>query len=377
LRITLISETFWPQTNGVSNVLGRLVDYARARGHQVQLVIPRYKERKGKPDEVGVFSIPFPLYPEVRVVLGRPGSIWRRIEAFRPDLIHIATEATLGLAMLLKARKGPFPIVSSYHTNFSQYIRHYYAGFLEERIWQYLRWFHNECLRTYCPSRMTREDLTRRGFQNVEVWPRGVDTSLYHPRRRCPQLRKQLGSDNSAPLAVYVGRLAKEKNLPQLLRVFARLRERVPNAQLMLVGDGPIRGRIERDKPPGVLCVGYKRGEELATHYASADFFWFPSLTETFGNVVIEALSSGLPVVGFRAGGVPHSVHHGENGLLAEREDEDQFLQHAETLCRDDALRRRMSEAAWAYALTQTWEHIFGGLFASYQAVLNSRSSGC
>lgn len=376
MRLTLISETFWPQTNGVSNVLGRLVDYARARGHQVQLIIPRYRERQGNPDEVGVFSMPFPLYPEVRVPLLIPGRVWRRVVAFQPELIHIATEATLGLALLLKARKSAFPVVSSYHTNFSQYVRHYYGGFLEGRIWQYLRWFHNQCLRTYAPSQMTLEELTHRGFRNVEIFSRGADTRLFNPRRRSPALRQQLGLKEGDVLAAYVGRLAKEKNLPQLLRAFSRLRERASGVYLLLVGDGPIRGELERSKPPGVLCVGYKRGEELATHFASADFFWFPSLTETFGNVVLEALASGLPVVGFRAGGVPHSVHDGDNGLLAEPGDEEAFLRHAETLCREPALRRRMSEAAWTYAQSQTWEHIFERLFESYGRVLRGEPAG-
>ena len=319
---------------------------------------------------------PFPLYPEVRVPLPLPGRIWKQVEAFQPDLIHIATEATLGLAMIRKASKSPFPVVSSYHTNFSQYIRHYYAGFLEERVWQYLRWFHNQTLRTYCPSRMTQEQLQSKGFKNVEIWSRGIEPELFSPKQYNPELRDRLGIQRNEILAVYVGRLAKEKNLPQLLRVFNRLKQSVPAVRLLLVGDGPIRRQIEREAPPGVICVGYKKGVELTEHFAIGDLFLFPSLTETFGNVVIEALSSGLPVVGFRAGGVPHSVHHGENGLLADPDNEDEFLSLAEQVCSNPELREQMAIEARAYALTQTWDHIFQQLFNSYKEVLCSATAG-
>jgi len=376
MRLTLVSETYFPQMNGVSKVLDRLVRYAESNGHEVQLVIPRYRERTPGPNEVPVFAFPFPLYPEVVVPVPRPWKIWRRIKAFNPDLIHIATEVFLGLAVLRKAKGGTIPVVSSYHTNFTQYLRHYYMGCLENGIWKYLRWFHNNTLRTYCPSTMTREDISSRGFQNVEVWSRGVETDLFSPERRSEALRQQLGVNEADILAVYVGRLAKEKNLPVLLRVFEKLQQRLPAVKLLLVGDGPIRNSIEKTKPEGVICVGYKRGEALAEHFASADLFLFPSVTETFGNVVIEGLSCGVPVVGFRAGGVPHSVHHGENGLLAEPEDEESFLSNAEKLCRDKELRRNMSEEARRYARTQNWDRIFEELFASYRQVLEeSRTS--
>jgi len=372
MRLTLVSETFWPQTNGVSKVLGRLVEYAKARGDTVQLVIPRYKERRGNPGEVGVPSFAFPLYPEVRVPLPRPGKLWKAIQAFRPDLIHVATEATLGLSVLLKARGKGIPVVSSYHTNFSQYTRHYYLGAFEKGVWNYLRWFHNQGLRTYCPSEMTRRDLLDHGFTNVEVWARGVEVALYSPSRRSEEIRGRLKLAPDDVLAVYVGRLAKEKNLPLLLRVFRRAKQRMANLQLLLVGDGPIRKTVESQAPPGVHCVGYKRGEDLAAHFASGDLFLFPSVTETFGNVVLEALACGLPVVGFEAGGVPHSVHHGENGLLAPLNDEETFQEHFEGLCRDSQRRSQMAKAARAYAETQTWGNIFSGLFASYETVLKT-----
>lgn len=373
MRITLVSETFWPQTNGVSNVLGRLVDYARAQGHPVQLVIPRYRERQPDPEEVWVPSMPFPLYPEVRICFPRPGKIWKRIVAFQPDLIHIATEASLGLAVLWKARKGPFPIVTSYHTNFTQYARHYYLGFLENAAWKYLRWFHNQSPPTYCPSRMTLAELQDRGLQGVEIWSRGLETGLFNPGHRSLELRRNLGVRDEDVLLVYVGRLAKEKNLPVLLQAFDRLKAKVPEVKLLLVGDGPIRASLEKRTTPDILCVGYKRGKELAAHYASGDLFAFPSLTETFGNVVLEAMGCGLPVVGFEAGGVPHSVRHGESGLLAPPDHPEVFTSHLETLCRDAALRKRMSEAARTYAESQTWEQIFSRLFDSYRRVIESK----
>jgi glycosyltransferase involved in cell wall biosynthesis len=370
MKLTLVSETFYPQMNGVSKTLGRLVENARANGIIVQLVIPGYPERAGYPGEVHCFSLPFPLYPEVRVVLARPGKVWKKIREFNPDLIHIATEATLGLAMLRKTKKSAVPLVTSYHTNFTQYTRHYYMGFIEERLWHYLRWFHNQAERTFCPSRMTMDELTRRGFTGLELFPRGVEADIFSPQKYNPLLREKLGVKEGEILAVYVGRVAKEKNLPLLIRVFKRLRENHPHVHLMIVGDGPIKNHIQQQAPEGITCVGYKTGEELAEHYASADLFVFPSLTETFGNVVIEALSSGLPAVVFRAGGVPQSVTHGENGLMAEPDDEETYYKHFETLCKDKALREQLSKAARAYALTQTWDRIFQRLFTSYEEVL-------
>ncbi len=376
MRVCLVTETYFPQVNGVSRTLGQLVRHLKERGDEVLLVHPDY----GQPVEAGtrvVRSWSLPFYRELYLPLPPFGDVKRAIEAFRPDIVHIATEATLGLSVLRQADKLRIPTVSSFHTNFDQYSAHYGIGFAQGTIWRYLRWFHNRTIETYVPSRATIADLETHGFEHLVLWPRGVDSHVFHPDRPArATVRAALGWGPDDIVIGYVGRIAAEKNIAYLSDALVTVERLRPSVKFLFVGDGPARAGTERSLGGNARFVGYRSGDDLADHYAAADLFAFASLTETFGNVVLEAMASGLPVVALRAGGVGDIVRPDETGLLIEPYAPP--LDLADALIRfidDTALRHRTAEAARAYALSQSWDEIMGALRGRYEHVVEREHS--
>ncbi len=370
LRISIVTETFTPQVNGVSRTLDRLVQYLTQQGDRVQLIIPRYDEA-APPTPPTVEKnewrgVALPFYKEVQLPLARPSSIRRNFEAFRPDLVHVATEGPLGWAALRAARQAGLTTVSSYHTNFSQYLSSYRAGFLEPTCWRYLRWFHNQTRATYCPTPSIRNLLTSHGFENVQIWSRGVDCRRFDPGKRDPELRPALGIAPDEVVFVYAGRLAAEKNLEMLLEAWGQIPQNPP-CRLLLIGDGPLRGRLENLADERVIFAGYKHGEELARLYASADAFAFPSLTETFGNVILEGMASGLAAIGFRVPGPQDIVRDGVTGVVVEPVTAGALAAAMKELAGDRLRLRRMGGEARRYAEGQTWDNILGRLRQSYE----------
>jgi len=366
LRLLLVTETFPPEVNGVARTLGRWVDTFRARGHQVQLIRPRQLNEKLLPEHV--HGVPMPFYPQMRFGVASPMRLRTQMDRYRPDLVHLATEGPLGLAALLAAGSLALPVASSFHTNYDHYLNHYGLGSLEYICLAYLRWFHNQTLVTLAPSESTRRRLTADGIQRVEIWSRGVDGRLFHPRFRDAGLRRSL---NLGPedVLLYVGRIALEKNLPALVRSFARLRQRLPpehreRVRLALVGDGPLLSSFQTQTPPGVIVAGEKRGEALARWYASADIFAFPSCSETFGNAVLEAQASGLPVVAFDGQAMNERLTSGVEGVLVPPNGD--LAEALLPFCEDLHLRQRCGKAARIRARQQTWEAIFDELEDRY-----------
>ncbi len=377
MRVTLVTETYAPQVNGVSRTLGQLVRVLREAGDQVQLVTPEYRGTRAVPPSIAVPSCHPPFYPELYLPVPPFARVLSRIEEFGPEIVHIATEATLGLAVLRGARRRGWAVVSSFHTNFDQYSRHYQIGWLEGTIWRYLRWFHNSTRETYVPSRVTIEGLRGRGFENLALWPRGVDTSVFRPDRPGRQrVRASLGFGDDDVVVGHVSRIAAEKNVGYLGQALALLaKERPERVRLLIVGDGPARGELEATLGPAARFVGYREGEDLADHFAACDLFAFASLTETFGNVILEAMASRLPVVAVRAGGPGETIRDGRTGLLVEPDEEARGM--AERLVRlvdDEPLRRLMAQEAREYAETQSWESIMLGLRGRYQRILSGRT---
>ncbi len=371
MRLTLVTETFAPQVNGVSRTLGQLVDHLERAGDSVQVVHPDYGKPPAREQDHLVRSRPLPFYREVSVPLPPFGPVHRAIDAFRPDLIHVATEATLGLSALRHALRRRVPVVSSFHTNFDQYCDHYRIGWAKGVAWRYLRWFHNRTRETYVPSRATIADLESRGFERLVLWPRGVDGTLFRPDRPGrARVREALGFGPDDVVIGHVSRLAPEKNAGYLARALRAVGEARPDVRFLFVGDGPSRAELEGEMGPNARFVGYRAGEDLADHYAASDLFAFASLTETFGNVVLEALASGLPVVAVRAGGVGEIGRSGETGILVEPSSPPEQMAGALIgLVDAPALRREMAESARAYALGQTWSAIMGRLRDRYLAV--------
>jgi glycosyltransferase involved in cell wall biosynthesis len=371
MRLTLVTETFAPQVNGVSRTLGQLVHHMEKAGDEVQVVHPNYGQASTRAHDHQVASFVLPFYREVSVPFPPFRAVHRAIDAFRPDVVHVATEITLGLSALRYSLRREIPTVSSFHTNFDQYCDHYRLGWAKGLAWRYLRWFHNRTRETYVPSRATIEELEARGFERLVLWPRGVDGQLFRPDRPGrAKVREALGFGPDDVVIGHVSRLAAEKNVMHLAQALREVGEARPDARFLFVGDGPARSELEEEMGPNARFVGYQGGEDLADHYAAADLFAFASLTETFGNVVLEALASGLPSVVIRAGGVGEIVRSGETGILIEPEDPPSQMARALIgLVDDPTLRREMAEAARAYALSQTWDAIMGRLRDRYLAV--------
>jgi glycosyltransferase involved in cell wall biosynthesis len=330
----------------------------------VQLIRPRQTKAEAPARESGleqvlVPSLPIPRYPGLRFGLPNGGHLRRLWKANRPHIVHVATEGPLGWAALNTARRMGIPVSSTFHTNFDAYSRYYGIGWLRGGITRYLRHFHNRTVTTLVPTRQQADSLDADGFRNVGVLSRGVDTQLFSPARRSETLRARWGVNDDDLVVVYVGRIAREKNLGLLIRAFDAVRQRVPNARLLFVGDGPATAELKRRKDRShYIFAGMRHGEDLAQHYASADLFLFPSLTETFGNVTTEALASGLAVVAFDYGAAGELIVDGENGRLAQRGDEDAFISAAVQLAVEAGRRNTLRRVAAASVSHLDWDCI-------------------
>ncbi|MBW2475123.1 MAG: glycosyltransferase family 1 protein [Deltaproteobacteria bacterium] len=374
-RISLVTETFLPQVNGVSRTLERLVRHCTDQGDRIQLLIPRYDENSVKlPTNVEKrdwWALPLPFYKEVVLPFVTIGTIEQALKNFRPDLVHIATEGPLGWAALKAAKRLRQPILSSYHTNFPQYLENYRASFLAPICWKYLRWFHNNTLGTFCPSDSTRHLIESKGLKNVGIWSRGVDSHKFSPGKRDYELRKAYNINPDDIVMTYAGRIANEKNLQMLVDAWKML-NKYQNAHLLFIGDGPLRTKLEAMQVPRTIFAGYRYGEELSSMYASSDIFVFPSLSETFGNVVLEAMASGLPVVAYDVQGPKDIINHQTNGLLVDTIDAESLSRAMQKLLVNSELRWEMGRKARAYAESQTWAKIMDGMRDRYAACASS-----
>jgi glycosyltransferase involved in cell wall biosynthesis len=377
MRITLVTETYFPQVNGVSRTLGQLVRVLTDAGDVVQLIHPDYGEAPQHEEHHLVRSVSLPFYRELYLPLPPFRRVRSAIDAFRPDIVHIATEATLGLCVLRHVRRRGLATVSSFHTNFDQYSAHYRIGWTKGTIWRYLRWFHNRTLETYVPSRATIRDLEQRGFERLVLWPRGVDGTMFRPDRLGrARVRHELGFHPDDVVIGHVSRIAAEKNVDYLAGALQVVQKERPQSRILIVGDGPARPSLESRLGSSARFAGYRSGEDLADHYAAMDIFAFTSLTETFGNVILEAMASGLPVVALRAGGPGDTVREGETGRLLEpSESPARFAAALIQLVDDATLRRGMADSARAYAVSQTWDSIMGALRDRYVQILDRSCS--
>jgi phosphatidylinositol alpha 1,6-mannosyltransferase len=372
MRIALFTDTYLPQLNGVSRTLARLVAHLDRRGHEVFLVSPRVEETPA-PYTVHhhrLAGVPVPVYPELLMTrhLDRKGK--KLLEAFDPQVVHCATESTVGWSGRRWALRTGRPLVTSFHTNFPDYAREYGMGLLTPLAWSLLRRFHRPALRTLCPSEATLEELRSKAFHpRLGIWSRGVDSDLYSPARRSPEVRRRLAPDGDV-LLLYVGRLAGEKRLDVLMEAFPKVRDASKQrVELVLVGDGPWGDDLRKRSEPGGHLTGYLTGTDLAEAYAAADIFVFASDTETFGNVVAEAMASALPVVGADRGGVRSTIDHGETGFRAVPGSADDFARYLLTLVDDEELRRRMGTEGRARAEGMSWTRILDGVVSVYEEV--------
>lgn len=351
LRIAVVTETWPPEINGVAMSMRRMVQGLQQRNWRVQLVRPRQHagEEPGAESGLDELLLPgfgIPRYPGLRFGLPAFSALRNAWRADRPDIVHVVTEGPLGWSALKTALKLDIPVTTAFHTNFRSYTGHYGIGWLQDAIGGYLRRFHNQAHFTFVPTGGLRRQMEAQRYRNVEVVGRGIDTALFHPHRRDAALRRHWGVADDELAVIHVGRMAPEKNLELAAQAFKAIRSHHHlNARMVWVGDGPARAELEAQYP-GHIFTGMKSGEELAAHYASADIFLFPSLTETFGNVTLEAMASGLAVIAYRYAAAAEYIRHGENGLSARLGDADEFIRLAALLGSTPELAGKFSHAA-------------------------------
>ncbi len=375
LRVAVVTETYPPEVNGVAATLSRVVEGLHANGHEIQLVRPRQDKSEeaaqdGRYAEVLMRGLPIPRYPQLRLGLPARRALVRQWTARRPDVVHIVTEGPLGWSALQAATQLKLPVVSDFRTNFHAYSKHYGIAWLRTPIMGYLRKFHNRTACTMVPTDGLRGELMVAGFKNLQVVSRGVDTRLFDPARRNASLRASWGAEPHDLVVMCVGRLAPEKNLGLLLEAFEGLRAQDPRAKLVLVGDGPMRQALQQ-RCPGAIFSGLQRGDNLAAHYASADLFLFPSTTETFGNVLPEAMASGLAVVAYDYAAGRQLVRHGDNGLLVPYDDPAAFCAAALRLAGQLGWVRSMGVRSRLAAQGHDWAAIVKQVEQAYLGAMN------
>jgi glycosyltransferase involved in cell wall biosynthesis len=374
LRVAVVTETWPPEVNGVAATAARVVAELRDRGHELQVIRPRQHEADDAAQEPGYAEVlmrglPIPRYPQLKMGLPSRRLLMRLWGLARPDVVHIVTEGPLGWSALQAAQALRLPVVSDFRTNFHAYSRHYGVAWLQRPIVGYLRKFHNRTACTMVPTESLRAELQASGFERLRVVARGVDTSLFDPARRSEALRRQWGVGPQEMVAVHVGRIAPEKNLETLIAAHAAMRQRDPRVKLVFVGDGPSRAAMQQRCPDAVFA-GLQRGAALAAHYASADVFLFPSVTETWGNVLPEAMASGLAVVAFDCAAAGQLVRHGHNGLLVKPGADVDFCSTAARLAGQLAEARALGIDARQTALKLDWGRIAREVELAYQGAM-------
>jgi glycosyltransferase involved in cell wall biosynthesis len=350
MRVSFVTETWPPQVNGVALTVRSLATGLAARGLGVDVIRPGHGGRDGKVELVGARGVALPRYPGMQFGLPAGSALRRRWQAKRPDAVYIATEGPLGASALRAANALQIPVVSGFHTRLHDYAAHYGVGLLAPLVRSHLLGFHRRAQMTLVPTSALHAELTGAGVGHVRKLRRGVDVRLFSPERRDPALRRSWGVDDETPVLLCVGRIAAEKNLGLAVQAFRALQARTPAARLVMVGDGPQRAALA-SACPEALFVGTRRGMELAAHYASADVFLFPSLSETFGNVVPEAMASGLALVAFDHAAAQEHVVDGLSGRVVPPADARGFITAAYQLGVDPATRRRLAAHARHAAL--------------------------
>ena len=375
MRIAYVTETYPPELNGVSLTVERTVRFLRASGHNVELIRPRQpgEAELDANDELRTVGWPIPVYREMRFGVSRIAPLVRRFRATMPELVHLATPGPLAWAALAAARALGIATTSDFRTNFHQYSRYYGLGALATPALGLLRRFHNLTQQTFVPTRATARELRAFGFHNLTTIGRGVDAQRFAPVHRSTELRRRWHAE-SAPVLLMVGRVAPEKNVELGLRAFERARRARPGLRMVVVGDGPALGRL-RAAHPDVHFAGVQRGAALAAHYASADLFLFPSLTDTFGNVVLEALASALPVVSFAVAAAAEHIEDGIGGRLVAAGDEAAYIAAVTALTARGVSLDPMRAAAVAAAMRASWPEVLARFEARLEDTLHARET--
>lgn len=373
MRVGIVTETYAPEVNGVALTVQALARGLVRRGHSVDLIRPIHPDTPPLSDAgmdvLAVEGAALPRYAGLRFGLPARFRIERRWRADRPDAIYVATEGPLGWTAVSAARRLGIPVATGFHTRFDFYVGHYGFGALTPIVRRYLARFHRRAQTTLVPTGQLASELNDLGVHDVRVLRRGVDTARFHPEHRDEALRDSWGASPDTPVVLSVGRVASEKNLHVVIEAYRALARRVPHARCVIVGDGPGRAALEAANPD-VIFAGTRRGDELAAFYASADLFVFPSLTETFGNVVLEAMASGIPVVAYAEAAAREFIRNGQNGIRVAPGNEGGLIERAATLGADATVRTAMGHAARASVASLSPESVVN----DFEAIMRSLS---
>ncbi|NJK41836.1 MAG: glycosyltransferase family 1 protein [Acaryochloridaceae cyanobacterium SU_2_1] len=372
MRIAFFTETFLPKVDGIVTRLCHTITHLQQDGHQVLIFAPEGGLTDYHGAEVhGVSAFPLPLYPELKLALPRP-SIGEALSRFKPDLVHVVNPAVLGVAGLFFSKFQRIPLVASYHTHLPHYLKYYGLGMLEGLLWELLKAGHNQAVLNLCTSNAMVEELGHQGIQHLALWQRGVDIDTFQPHLASAQMRNLLSQGHpQAPLLLYVGRLSAEKEIDRIKLVL----KAIPEARLALVGDGPHRQELEKHfANTPTYFAGYMSGTTLASAFASADCFLFPSRTETLGLVLLEAMAAGCPVVAARSGGIPDIVQDGVNGYLFDPSHEAGLVEATQRLLNNPQEREVLRQNARHEAEAWGWAAATRQLQTYYQAVIAQQS---
>lgn len=365
MNLAIVTETFPPEVNGVAMTFGVITRELARRGHAITVYRP-HRPDFGQTDPVeGVDEFPLPGFPVPGYPLLRLGwpaggflkRVWRNS---RPDLVHVVTEGPLGASAISAARALGVPVTSSFHTNFHQYAGAYGFSPMRGLVLRWLRRVHNRTRRTFAPTAELAAELSAAGFNDVGLLSRGVDTWQFHPARRSPELRLKWGAAPDTPVVIHVGRMAVEKNYDLLFRAYAAMRQANPKLKFVLAGEGPLRARLQREHRECIFAGFFSR-QEIGRYYASADIYIHASLTETFGNVLTEALASGLAVAGFDYAAARQFIAHGESGLVVPCEEPAALVDAAVMLAQDGLLRTQLRRGARGAVESHSWTTVIAG----------------
>ena len=381
LRVALFTGNYNHIRDGVSLTLNRLVEYLESQNIPVLVFGPSNKKPaiRHNGELVVTPSIPMlvPGRDEYRIATRFPRSAKKKLEEFKPTLIHVATPDGLGIGALRWAKKHNIPMVTSYHTHFLSYTK-YYKFYLEPFKLPFkwmMMWFYRQFEHTYVPTESMIEELEREGIKaNMKIWARGINTELFDPAKRDMNWRREVGFADDDIVVTFVSRLVWEKELGTYIDSVSRIQKENPKVRALIVGSGPAEEEA-REKLPKGHFTGFAKGEDLAKAYASGDIFLFPSHTETFGNVTLEAMASGLPCVVADAIGSKSLVEDGVNGYHAEPGNADDFTQKLKQIVENPELRKAMGQASLEKAMEYQWETINGGLVKNYLEVIEKHNS--
>lgn len=370
MKIAYFNASFKKGQDGVTRVLYTMIESARSRGHEVIAVTSDLPDSVDRTvPMIKVPSVAFPLHRAYRIALPGYHSFAKKLQDYRPDIIHVNSPCPLGFAAIKYARDFNVPVVATYHTHFPTYPRYYRLRGLEEFAWKILRQFYCNIDRTFVPAQPILDELHSHKIGPLQYLPNGVDVHLFRPEYRSNEWRKEYTGSTDVPVVLFVSRLVWEKDIKILAEMYDRLVHKRSDFAMIVVGEGHARSDLEK-LMPGARFLGYKSGLELAQCYASSDIFVFPSTTETFGLVTIEAMASGIVPVAAKVGGASGIIKEGESGIFARPHDAWDMARHVEFLLDHPEERNRLSDGALRRANSFRWEHILDRLFESYDEVI-------